>query len=601
MKSLVTVIGMAVCMVAFAYNGGYENGLICQKAGDGRFGNDTIGAGGETIKPTAAEVRTQHYAQCKKLTAVDLSGLTEIGDAAFAYSDLRTLTIPASVTNIGYIAFGGCSNLTSVTVNSWAWYDANKEPFRDCSALTTATVAGSAATPPSFDVKVLFPALTTIKCPSANVSVWKAAFPGLTVQAVITTSLITLSKSGGTGGSDKVTATVGAAMPAIDIPTRTGYAFGGYRASAADGNVLYYDATGKSLRNWDKAVSSYMFYAVWTSVKTTSISFSKSGGTGGSDKVTATVGAAMPAIDIPTRTGYVFSGYRSSSVDGNVRYYGSNGKSLQKWDLKVKSYTLYALWTKEYHTTISFSKSGGTDGSDKVIATYTLPLPSIEVPMRTGYVFGGYRSSSTDGSVLYYDATGKCVKNWGKTVTAFTLYAIWNKSITSSVVFSRSGGTGGSDKVTATVGAAMPAIDIPKRAGYAFGGYRASAADGSVLYYDATGKSMRNWDKSASSYTLYAVWSIVKSLCCAPCPMVDNASTLKLCSDGERFVSGCLADDLGFYEMLVDEDGDTGYVRIVLTNGSVIVGECGIEHASEFWILQIDTVDSPIVICAPGN
>ena len=53
---------------------------------------------------------------CKNLQKVDLSGMTEIGQRAFKDCALTEISIPASVTKIGYGAFAGNSAVTKVTV-----------------------------------------------------------------------------------------------------------------------------------------------------------------------------------------------------------------------------------------------------------------------------------------------------------------------------------------------------------------------------------------------------------------------------------------------------------------------------------------------------
>ena len=62
-----------------------------------------------------------------------------------------------------------------------------------------------------------------------------------------------------------------------------------------------------SARNCDIAANTTL-YANWTA-NTYTVTFDKQSGTGGSDSVSATYGAAMPAATAPTRTGYTFSGY----------------------------------------------------------------------------------------------------------------------------------------------------------------------------------------------------------------------------------------------------------------------------------------------------
>ena len=74
---------------------------------------------------------------------------------------------------------------------------------------------------------------------------------------------VTLDHQGGTGGTPSVTAICGAAMPAITVPTRTGYTFGGYWSSAEGSGTQYYSASGESVRNWD-GTGATTLYAMWT-------------------------------------------------------------------------------------------------------------------------------------------------------------------------------------------------------------------------------------------------------------------------------------------------------------------------------------------------
>lgn len=170
---------------ALARNGGYENHYTTTVAGYAGYGNEGI----VLAMPTTAAAHTLTYAQCRALANCDLAheNVTSIGDAAFAYSGMASLTIPASVGELGYISFGGCSNLTEVSCDSWNWADGtanieDKEPFRDCFKLKTLRVSAAAEKPPtSFDVTEIFPGLTTVYCPTSTVSFWEEAYPTLTI------------------------------------------------------------------------------------------------------------------------------------------------------------------------------------------------------------------------------------------------------------------------------------------------------------------------------------------------------------------------------------------------------------------------------------
>ncbi len=66
--------------------------------------------------------------------------VTEIGDRAFFFADLTSVTIPSSVIHIGEYAFGHCGELTDVTIPA-SVSSFGRAPFGGCGALITITVA----------------------------------------------------------------------------------------------------------------------------------------------------------------------------------------------------------------------------------------------------------------------------------------------------------------------------------------------------------------------------------------------------------------------------------------------------------------------------
>lgn len=175
---------------ALAYNGGYENSYIGEIAGYTGYGNQSV----ETtiVTPAASEARGRGYfAQFKGLHQLDLSNVEELGDAVFAYSAVTSIVLTANITSVGYISFGGCSNLTEVTSESWNWADGttsleDKEPFRDCFVLVTLRVSGDAAElPESFSVTNIFTKLTTVYCPESKTNAWHEAYPTLEIIGVL--------------------------------------------------------------------------------------------------------------------------------------------------------------------------------------------------------------------------------------------------------------------------------------------------------------------------------------------------------------------------------------------------------------------------------
>ena len=164
----------------------------------------------------------------------------------------------------------------------------------------------------------------------------------LTAQWKLSTFTVTLNKNGGTGGTASVTATYGSAMPAISVPSRTGYTFQGYYDSTS-GGTKYYNANGTSANIWNKTAASTL-YAQWKA-NTYTVTLNRNGGSGGTASVTATYNSAMPRITIPTYYGYAFQGYYDS-ISGGTQYYKSDGTSAKTWN-KTGASTLYARWTAD--------------------------------------------------------------------------------------------------------------------------------------------------------------------------------------------------------------------------------------------------------------
>ena len=86
---------------------------------------------GEVIIPSSITVEGKEYP------------VTSIGYDAFrGCSDLTSVTIPNSVTSIGDDAFSDCSGLTSVTIPN-SVTSTGRWVFRDCSGLTSVTIPNS--------------------------------------------------------------------------------------------------------------------------------------------------------------------------------------------------------------------------------------------------------------------------------------------------------------------------------------------------------------------------------------------------------------------------------------------------------------------------
>ena len=330
-----------------------------------------------------------------------------------------------------------------------------------------------------------------------------------------TTVKVTFGKNGGTGGDNYVTATYGAAMPTPrTAPKLSGWTFAGYWDTLAvdeKGNAKgkqYYDANMKSVRAWDKTAAATL-WAKWTN----KVTLGKNGGTGGDNYVTCTKGQPMPKRTMPTKTGYVFDGYWTTTGTGGVKYYNADGTSAHAWD-KSGSVTLWAKWVKPVACKVTFGKNGGTGGDNYVTATTGKAMPTPRTaPTLKGWTFGGYWDTlacDAKGNPLgkqYYNSKMESVRAWDKTA-AKTLWAKW----TCKVTFGKNGGTGGDSVVTVIKGQPFPKRTMPTKSGWVFGGYWDTVvldANGNTKgkqYYNAKMESVRNWDRTTAG-TLWAKWT----------------------------------------------------------------------------------------------
>ena len=81
------------------------------------------------------------FSGCGDLSSITIpNSVTSIGNSAFAgCSDLNSITIPSSITSIGSSAFAGCSGLTSITIPN-SVTSIGDMAFESCSGLASITV-----------------------------------------------------------------------------------------------------------------------------------------------------------------------------------------------------------------------------------------------------------------------------------------------------------------------------------------------------------------------------------------------------------------------------------------------------------------------------
>lgn len=145
------------------------------------------------------------------------------------------------------------------------------------------------------------------------------------------------------------------------------------------------------------------------------VSFNANGGSNAPSSQTKWYGEVLTLSSTkPTRTGYTFLGWGTSSSATSVKYKAGGSYTDNASD------TLYAVWKANTYT-IKFDANGGSNAPSSQTKTYgkTLVL-TTDKPTKTNYKFEGWGLSSNTSTVTY-NAGGNYTKN-----ASDTLYAVWS-------------------------------------------------------------------------------------------------------------------------------------------------------------------------------
>ena len=199
----------------------------------------------------------------------------------------------------------------------------------------------------------------------------------------------------------------------LPTPSKTGYTFAGWYSESSLTNKV---------SNSTAYTSNKTLYAAWTA-NTYTVSYNYNGATGGNTETgkTVTYNSTYETLPNPTRAYTITFNSNGGSACNNQTATWSfggwyNGSTKVAADTKV---------TTAGNHTLSASWSGGT-----------ISLPT---PTRTGYTFGGWKTSN-----------GTSVSNSTQFTSNTTLYAAWTAN-TYTVSYNYSGATGGNAETGKTV------------------------------------------------------------------------------------------------------------------------------------------------------
>lgn len=146
------------------------------------------------------------------------------------------------------------------------------------------------------------------------------------------------------------------------------------------------------------------------------VSYNANGGTGAPAAQTKWYSETLKLqTDTPTRTGYTFKGWSTSSTGAVAYAAGANYTGNA-------NLTLYAVW-EPYRYDVIFDANGGINAPGKQTKVYDINLTlTTDTPSFTGYTFKGWATSTTIAAAgtVEYQSGGTYSLN-----EDITLYAVW--------------------------------------------------------------------------------------------------------------------------------------------------------------------------------
>ena len=308
------------------------------------------------------------------------------------------------------------------------------------------------------------------------------------------TNTIAYAANGGSSTPTSGTLTYDSTATAASAITRTGYTFAGWKSSKSGttyGAGATIPTSEYSTYAWNASKPTLTMTAQWT-INTYTVSYNANGGSGAPSAQTKTYNVTLTlSSTVPTRTGYTFLGWSTSSTATSATY--SAGGSYTANAAAV----LYAVWRINTYS-VSYNANGGSGTISGQTKTYGVALTLASSGYtRTGYTLTGWNTKA-DGTGTSY-ALGASYT----TDAAATMYAVWTIN-TWTVSYNANGGSGTVSSQTKTYGTDLTLRSSGyTRSLYTLSGWN-TASNGGGTSYALGGTYSAN-----AAATMYAVWTPV--------------------------------------------------------------------------------------------
>ncbi len=369
-----------------------------------------------TIPDSVISIGSGAFEKCGNLKGIIIpNSVTSIGSDAFRESGLISVTIGSGIIDMGEYVFALCSDLESVAIKIGAVV-IGEYAFDTCINLTTITIPDSITSIGKY--AFYNTGLKSIVIPGGLRTVGDGAFYACGVKNVVIKSGVTCIDTEMFAWCTELTSiTIPKSVVEIERD-----AFDGcsslttviYAGTEEEWNQIYIGGSNEYLTNAKIIFGSTTEPTPTPKPTTYTVTYNANGGSGAPSSQTKNHGTNLTlSSSAPTRTGYDFIGWATSSTATTAKYqpgamYTTNA-----------NLTLYAVWSKKTYT-VTYNANGGSGAPLSQIKTYGTNLTlSSSAPTRTGFDFIGWSTSAAATTAQYQP---------GDTYTSnadLTLYAVW--------------------------------------------------------------------------------------------------------------------------------------------------------------------------------
>ena len=194
-------------------------------------------------------------------------------------------------------------------------------------------------------------------------------------------------------------------------------------------------------------------------------------------------------LPTPTRTGYTFKGWYTSTSSG------AKIETTTKYSL-TSNQTLYAQWSANSYI-VTFNANGGTTPTASKSVTYDSTYGTLPTPTKDGHIFNGWYTATSDGNKIQTSTKVAITANQ----TLYAQWTPWSHTVTYNV---NGGSSTAPASQTKTYGETITiSSTVPTRSGYTFVCWN-TKADGTGTTYNS-GQTY-SFEQDGGAVTLYAIW-----------------------------------------------------------------------------------------------